>query len=131
MRSIGDRLAVFTIGMLIFTAAAAGVAFGIVGWPGVEGVLYSSVLCLVPGWLTVFVSDLMKHRDSSAYAVLVGTGLRMVFVFLGIFVVGALRPGLGFREFTGWLVVSYLVALALETWVILAPEAPVMPSANE
>ena len=131
MRSMGGRLAVFTIGMLIFTAVAAGVAYRIIGWPGVEGVLYSSALCLVPGWLTVFVSDLMKHRDSSAYAVLVGTGLRMVFVFLGVFIVGALRPELRFREFTVWLVVSYLVALALETWVILAPDRRVTPSANE
>ena len=131
MRSMSDRLAVFTIGMLIFTAIAAGVAYGVVGWPGVEGVLYSSALCLVPGWLTVFISDLMKHGDSSAYAVLVGTGLRMVFVFLGVLAVGALRPMFGFREFTAWLVVSYLVALALETWVILAPDRLATPSANE
>ena len=32
----------------------------------------------------------------------------------------SLRPDLGFREFVVWLIVDYLVALALETWMVLS-----------
>ena len=121
MQSLSRRQAVFTIGMLVFGGIAAAVAFGAVGLKAVEGVCYSVLLCLVPGWLTIYSGVLLKRPELSAYIVLVGTGLRVVFVLLGLFVVGALRPDLGFREFTVWLVISYLVALALETWIVLLP----------
>jgi F0F1-type ATP synthase assembly protein I len=121
MQSVGRQLAVFTLGMVLFVLLAAGPSFAVAGWKGVEGLLYASLLCLIPGWMTVFVSDLLRHRESSAYIVLVGTGFRMVFVLAGMVVVNALRADLGFREFTVWLIVSYLVALALETWAVLAP----------
>lgn len=111
----------FTLGVFAYALAVVGVAFGVAGFLGVEGFGYSVVFCVIPGWLTVFVGGLLRNRDLSAYVVLVGTALRMAFVFLGFLVVGGLRPDLGFREFTVWLVVSYLVALALETWVVLLP----------
>ena len=47
----------------------------------------------------------------------------MLFVFLGIVTIRTLRPDLKFREFTVWLIVSYLVALALETRAVLVPAA--------
>ncbi len=121
MQSLSRRQAVFTIGMMVFGGVAAAVAFGLVGLRAVEGVSYSVLLCLVPGWLTIYSGVLLKRTELSAYIVLVGTGLRVVFVLLGLFVVGALRQDLGFREFTVWLIVSYLVALALETWIVLLP----------
>ena len=121
MQSLSRRQAVFTVGMLVFGGIAAAVAFGLVGLWAVEGVSYSVLLCLVPGWLTIYSGVLLKRTELSAYIVLVGTGLRVVFVLLGLFVVGALRQDLGFREFTVWLIVSYLVALALETWIVLLP----------
>ena len=121
MQSLVRRQAVFTVGMLVCGGLEAAVAFGWVGSKGVEGVAYSVLLCLIPGWLTIYAGDLMRHRDLASYVVLVGTALRMLFVLLGIFAVGALRQDLGFREFTVWLIISYLVALALETWMVVAP----------
>jgi len=53
--------------------------------------------------------------------VLVGGALRMVFVLLGLLGISALRPDLGFRQFTVWLLISYMVALAIETAVVLVP----------
>lgn len=127
MQSVGRQLAVFTFGMMLYVLLVSGLSFAVAGWRGMEGLLYASLLCLIPGWMTVFVSDLLKHRESSAYIVLVGTGFRMVFVLAGMVAVKSLRPDLGFREFTVWLIVSYLVALALETWAVLAPAASRSP----
>ena len=121
MQSVGRQLAVFTFGMMLYVLLVSGLSFAVAGWRGVEGLLYASLLCLIPGWMTVFVSDLLKHRESSAYIVLVGTGFRMLFVLAGMVAVNSLRADLGFREFTVWLIVSYLVALALETWAVLVP----------
>lgn len=123
MRSVARRQVVFTAGMLTVGCVEAAVAYGWVGATGVEGVLYSVLLCLIPGWLTIYASDLMRHRDLAAYAVLIGTGLRIVFVLLGLFIVSNVRPDLGFRQFTVWLISGYLVALALETWMVLIPSA--------
>lgn len=121
MRSMARRQIVFTTGMLIVGCIEAAIAFSLAGLRGVEGVGYSVLLCLVPGWLTIFASELLRHKDLAVYAVLLGTGLRVVFVLLGMFVINALRSDLGFREFTVWLISGYLVALALETWMVLTP----------
>jgi hypothetical protein len=121
MKSQSHRQVVFTLGMLLWGVLAALLAFGSVGLPGVEGAGYSVALCLIPGWLTIFAGDLLKGGSLGVYVVLIGTGLRMFFVLVGLFVVGSLRPDLGFREFVVWLLVSYLVSLALETWMVLLP----------
>lgn len=125
MKTLGGRLLALTAGMLVVGGLLAVVAYGVSGLPGLEGLAYSLILCLIPGLLTVFVSELLKHHNLSAYIVLVGGGFRMLFVLLGMFAVSALRPDLGFRQFTVWLIVSYLVALALETALVLP--SPVVP----
>ena len=130
MQSLGRQLAVFTIGMILYVLLVSGLSFAVAGWKGVEGLMYASLLCLIPGWLTVFVGDILKHRESSAYIVLVGTGFRMLFVLVGMVAIKSLRSDLGFREFTVWLIVSYLVALALETWAVLVPAASRNPVAD-
>ncbi len=121
MQSLARRLAVFTLGMLVCGGLEAVIASGLVGLRGVEGVAYSVLLCLVPGWLTIYAGELMRHVDLSAYVVLVGTAVRLLFVLLGMVTISAIRPDLGFREFTVWLIVGYLASLALETWMVLLP----------
>lgn len=119
MKTLGGRLAVLTVGMLIAGLVMAAVAFVMRGWLAVEGVGYSVALCLAPGWLTLFCGELLRSRDHSAYVVLVGVGFRVLFVLLGCMAIGYLRPDLGFVEFTVWLIPSYLVALAIETAVVV------------
>ena len=65
MQSLVRRQVVFIpVGMLVVGCLEAVVAFGL-GWcQGVEGVAYSVLLCLVPGWLTIYASDLLKHQRS-------------------------------------------------------------------
>ena len=123
VKTLGGRLLALTAGMLVVGVLLGVVAYGMSGLLGVEGLVYSIVLCLIPGLLTVFLGEFLKHRGLSAYIVLAGGGFRMLFVLLGMFAVSTLRPDLGFRQFTVWLIISYLVALALETTVILAPAA--------
>jgi hypothetical protein len=121
MHSQWHRQVVFTLGMLVCGCLEAAVAGAWVGLKGVEGAAFSLMLCLVPGWLTIYASGLLRHPDLAPYVVLVGTGVRMLFVLLGLFLVSSIRPDLGFREFTVWLIVGYLVSLALETWMVLLP----------
>ena len=125
MQSQARRQVVFSMGMLVCGCLEAAIAAGWVGQRGVEGVVYSVLLCLVPGWLTIFVGDLLRHRNLGVYTVLVGTAVRMLFVLLGLFAISAIRPDLGFREFTVWLLVGYMVSLALETWMVLLPSGVV------
>ena len=120
MRSLMRRQVVFTLGMLVFGCLEAVAAYSAVGFKGLEGVGCSLLLCIIPGWLTIFASDFLKHPDVKSLIVLVGTGLRMVFVLAGMFVMSLIRPDLGVREFVVWLIAGYLVSLALETWIVVA-----------
>ncbi|MEI8380882.1 MAG: hypothetical protein WCJ09_12180 [Planctomycetota bacterium] len=123
MKSLGGRLLVLVLGMLVIGLLLAPIAYGTVGLAAIEGLGYSLLLCLIPGLLTLLLSELLRETSFSPYVVLAGGGLRMVFVLLGLLAVNSLRPDLGFREFTIWLLVCYLAALAVETAVILAPAA--------
>jgi hypothetical protein len=105
--------------MVVCGLLEAALAGGLFGSKAAEGAAYSIILCILPGWLTIFAVDRVKHPDMKAYAVLIGTGLRMAFVLAGYLAIGSLRSDLGFREFTIWLIPGYLVALALETWLVL------------
>ena len=129
MKTLGGRLLALTAGMLVVGGLLAVVAYGVSGLLGLEGLAYSLILCLIPGLMTVFAGELLKHHNLSAYIVLVGGGFRMLFVLLGMFAVSALRPELGFRQFTVWLIASYLVALALETALVLP--SPVVPKSAD
>jgi hypothetical protein len=107
--------------MLVVGGLMSPAAYALAGWLGLEGLAYSVGLCLVPGLLTVVMSDLLKNTGLSPYVVLLGGALRMAFVLVGLLVVSSIRLDLGFRQFTVWLLASYLVALAIETALILAP----------
>lgn len=123
MQSLTRRQAVFTLGLLGVGCLEAVIAWFLVGLPGVEGVGYSVLLCLVPGWLTIFVANRLRSSPVAAFAVLLGAGLRMIFVLTGLFAVRLLRPELGLAEFAIWLVVAYSAALGLETWIVVASES--------
>ncbi len=130
VKSLVGRLLALVLGMFGIGLLLAPIAFGIAGLTALEGLAYSLLLCLIPGLLTLWLADLLKGTSLSPYVVLAGGGLRMLFVLLGLLTVNSLRPDLGFREFTIWLLVCYLAALAVETAMILASGAAVK-SAND
>ena len=119
MRSLALWQAVFVFGMLLAGSFEVAGAYGWVGFRGVEGVVYSDLLCLIPGCITIQIVGLTRRSGWAPYAVLVGIGLRMVCVVSGLLAIKAVRQDLGFNEFVVWLIVNYLVALALETWVVV------------
>ncbi len=121
MQSLAWQQAWFTLGMLICGGLEAAMAYGLVGPSGAEGAVYATLLCSIPGWLTIYASGLMRRNGLAVYIVLLGTVLRMAFVLMGLFVVGTLRQDFGFRDFTVWLIVSYMVALAIETLILVRP----------
>jgi len=81
------------------------------------------LLCLVPTSLTLLWSShaLKQAPEQQLTAVLGGTGLRIFGVLLAGFALFQWVPY--FREYAGfltWLLVSYLVTLALEMTLLLA-----------
>ena len=117
------RQAIFTLVMIGFCGLSALVSYRWVGLKGVEGIVVSGLLCLIPGWLTIFISNLVKQGSLAVYLVLVAMINRMIFVLVGVLAVQKLRPDLGFYEFTIWLLAAYMVALAWETWLVMLPSA--------
>ena len=110
--------------LLLSIAAAlwlvlAGPAYWLRGTLALEGLSYAVLLCLVPGWLVVYVTTRYPEAGSQATAVLLGTGLRMAFVLIGMVTLKKTRPDLGHYEFQLWVILSYLAFLAVETVMIV------------
>ncbi len=110
--------------LLLSIAAAlwlvlAGPAYMLRGTLALEGLSYAVLMCLVPGWLVVYVTTRYPEAGSQATAVLLGTGLRMAFVLIGMVMLRDLRPELGHYEFQLWVILSYLAFLAVETVMIV------------
>ena len=112
------------IGVLLAAAGVmwllmAGPAYWLRGTLGLEGLTYAGLLCLVPGWLVVYVATRYPDAGSQGNAVLLGTGLRMAFVLIGMLVIRDLRPDLGHYEFQLWLILYYLAFLFVETLLVV------------
>ncbi|MFO1094913.1 MAG: hypothetical protein U0992_16650 [Planctomycetaceae bacterium] len=103
--------------------AAAVPAWLLAGAAGLEGLTYALLLCLAPGVVTLQILKSEDDPHQALKAMLLGFGLRMGVVFAGILVLRLVRPDLGPREFYLWLVVGYLVTLAVETRQVLADDA--------
>ncbi len=111
----------------------AGPAWWLAGGRALEGMTIAAVLCFVPGCLVFLLEALVESlRSQTPMLILAGTVLRMLFVLAGLMVVRSVRPDLGFREFTVWLLVFYLAMLLVETWVVTRsmPEAESVRSSH-
>ena len=121
IHSLVWRLLVFLASMLFCCGIAAIAAMRLVGFRAVEGVVCAGVLCVLPGSLTVIASNFFRRGRFSVYLVLFAMVNRLLFVLVGVLSLGVIRADLGFFEFMVWLIPIYLVALALETWLVLLP----------
>jgi hypothetical protein len=117
----GWRLAVFTAAVVAAWALLAWPAHRLDGRWGLAGSGVAAGLCLVPGWITLYVSGRLRGPASAAFAALGGMVLRLVFVLgagTGVyFAVDGFTP----RNLLLWLVVFYGITLALETALVLGP----------
>jgi hypothetical protein len=99
-------------------------AWFIAGREGVIGLSAAAVLCVIPGLVVFWIAASFGAAGTEVPLVILGgTALRMVFVLLGMVIVQSLDPRLGFREFIVWLLVFYLVLLAVETCLVLLSSA--------
>lgn len=102
----------------------AGPAWWLAGRSGIEGLSYSAVLCLVPGWLVFFLSSRYRVADTQVQVILIATTVRLLFVAAGTLVVLQVRPELRLREFLVWIIVFYLATLVAETALLLKSPRP-------
>ncbi|MBI5760333.1 MAG: hypothetical protein HZA46_17595 [Planctomycetales bacterium] len=96
----------------------SGPAYWLGGRDGWLGLSLSAVLCVVPGVFVLWLADRFSGPDSKAWAILAGTGLRLLFVASGVLAAAHLA-GWGFRVIGVWAVVFYLFTLAVETRLLL------------
>ena len=113
------KLALITAAAVGLWLLMAGPAYGLRGLLALEGLTYAGLLCLVPGWVVVYVTCRYPESGSQGAAILLGTGLRMAFVLVGMVMLRNLRPELGHYEFQLWLIIYYIAFLVLETLMIV------------
>jgi len=113
------RMGLMLLAACGFWVLFAGPAYWLRGTLALEGLTYASLLCLIPGWVVVYVTARYPESGSQATAVLMGTGLRMAFVLVGMVTLKDLRPEFGHYEFQLWLILYYMAFLFLETLMIV------------
>jgi hypothetical protein len=118
--ALGGRLSIVVAALWV---VLAGPAYLMAGALGLEGLSYAAAINLLPGWLVFLILSRYRTPNVAATAVLAGTFLRLVSVLLGVALVRAARPHLGLREFIVWILVFYLVTLAVETSLIVRSRA--------
>lgn len=104
-------------GMWVLLVAPAS---WLAGAAGVEGLTWAAAICLVPGWIAMYLASRNPRAGPQAVAAILGaTGLRMAFVLFAVLLMRFVRPELGLREFIVWLLVFYLATLTAETLLVL------------
>jgi hypothetical protein len=101
------------------------------GSAGLEGLCWAVILCLVPGCLVVGLQEIVPSMSAAPHAVMLATVVRMLFVTGGVVLLRAIRPELLTMEFVACLVISYLAALAAESYYLLRLVNPVPESTQE
>jgi len=102
----------------------AGPAYFVAGTAGLEGLSIAALLCLIPGWIVLFLEAYVAGGNSPSLLILSGTVLRLLFVLVGTLVMQSVHQHLQFREFTAWLLVFYLATLLVETLLVLKQVQP-------
>jgi hypothetical protein len=80
------------------------------------------VCCLIPGWLVVFFSRLPVLATDVAVMVF-SMMIRLCSVASVAVIVRRVKPEVGIRDFFGWLIGFYLLALVVEV-LLLRPRPP-------
>lgn len=96
------------------------------GFAGVEELSFAAGLCLIPGWLAFWLVSRYVAAKSQSLAMLAGSVLRMFFVLAGVLLLRMQRDEIP-KSFLVWLVVFYLMTLAVETRLVLKNTASPTP----
>lgn len=117
----------FIVGSLIAWAAIAGPAHFWLGGPTLVFTLVALTLCLIPTCITMIWANraLRQSRSRQLVAILGGGGLRMLTVLSGGLVLSLTMSYFRQDSFWIWLIVFYLLMLALEVPVLLSAIQPI------
>lgn len=111
------QVAVLVVSGIVLWGLLVSPAWLLAGVDGLVGLTISALLCVVPGCVVVVWKVFLSPTQNVLF--LVSTGLRFGLIFASALLAKAVRPGFGIREFYVWLIVFYLYALAVETWLVL------------
>ena len=117
--------------VLLVALLIAPFAAGKTGSGGLVGLSVAAAICLLAGWVAESVACWLQGRVTPLAVMLLGMAIRMV-PPLGICVALAAQRASG-REhlaFIVYLLVFYLVTLAMETWLTVSRVAPRSASSN-
>ena len=115
--NIRQSVAILTIALLLGWAICFWPARMLNGQAGVFWMSIAAICCLVPGWIVVFLSGL-TILSNPLTTMLLQTMVRMFTVGGVAIVVKKMNSKIGFADFYGWLVAFYLLALAVEVWML-------------
>jgi len=88
------------------------------GSAGIAASAISALFCLLAGCLTFWLAARLAQPRMQAFGVLVGTIVRGVFALIAAFIMQFLL-GLPYENYLIWLGLFYLVALGVETALLL------------
>lgn len=118
--SLGQKLKsalLLTLVMLVCWGLCFFPAHSLRGMPGVGWMSLAAVSCLIPGWIVVCLSAVSVLRDEAS-VMMVQSMVRLLAVASVALVVRSLRPQLGFVDFFAWLILFYLLAMAVEVYLL-------------
>tara|TARA_R110002111_G_scaffold153375_1_gene220197 strand:+ start:166793 stop:167179 length:387 start_codon:yes stop_codon:yes gene_type:complete len=94
-------------------------AYLTVGMRAVEGLGYSTILCLVPGMIVFLISGYLYRETAPVSVMAVSTLVRLMVVGIGTLVILKLRADFGLTDFLIWLLICYFASLLVETLLII------------
>ncbi len=98
----------------------AGPAWLVAGTKGIQGLSIATAVCFIPGVLFCFVVIIFRKAvTESPLLIMAWSGIRLFFVLGGVLLIRMIRPDLGWKEFLVWLILSYFVNLAIDTWWVI------------
>lgn len=112
-------LIVLTAGLLVLGAVSATISAAVAGVGGVEAAAWSTVLCLLSGWVVFLFAPLYRLPGQALAGVLIGTGSRMGMTITGAVLLLSARPQMPPLVFLGCLFVQYMSGLMFETVLLL------------
>ncbi len=107
-----------TVIMLLGWVAAFWPARVWAGGDGIRWMSFAAGTCLISGWMAVGVPRLSLFPNDLA-VMLAQTMTRLALVSIVAVVIKKMFPQVGFRQFYGWLIGFYLLALAAEVGLLL------------
>lgn len=102
---------------ILFWGLCVGPAWWLAQSDGVLGLSIAAVVCIFPGCIALLVKTFLSPSQNAFF--LLSSALRFGVVVGTVLVLKSQRPDLGLKQLFVWLILFYMLVLALETWLVL------------